>query len=127
MHMQLGCASRGGQWLSICYRNIIHESLASKCKLETRAQLKEESVITDSEDFLLLCGKVDPQMLEAEKGAQLMKRVSDYAFQLHFTKEPCSAKTFVLECKKMKVAQRNRLQQLCVRRRPNAVHIRQVL
>lgn len=50
---------------------------AATSKLETRAQLWEESMIIDTEDVRWLCRKMDSQMVEADKVSNLMKEVSE--------------------------------------------------
>lgn len=62
---------------------------AAKSKLETEAQPGEDSFITYIEDVIWLCRKVDLHMVHAEKVAHLMKGVSEDAFRVLLSKEPC--------------------------------------
>lgn len=50
-----------------------------------------------------------------------MKGVSEDAFRVFLTKRPCSANILVSECKKLEVAQQNRLEQHRFGRLTNAI------
>lgn len=121
------CEAELLSWVAFCLKaREVFESpdgraQAAKSKLETRSQLGEEPFITYIEDILWLRRKVDPQMVEADSVAHLMKGVSEDTFRVLLTKEPSSVKAFVSECKKLDVAQQDRLEQLRFGRLPNVV------
>lgn len=83
--------------------------LAAKNKLATRAQTSTESYVAYIQDVLALCQKVDNQMSEDDKVANVLKGIADDAFHLLVCKDCTSVDAIIKECRRFEQAKSRRI------------------
>lgn len=88
-------------------------------KLKGRVQKTGETTQSYIQDVLSLCFRVDPNMAEDEKIAQLMKGIAEKTYQALITKEIDSTNDFIHWCLKIEAIQQKRINPRQYTRLPN--------